>query len=668
MTMGIVSGLRKLLGQNVYVYGNDYIPVSVAGMSARDLYESQANLHAVVSFLSASIAQLPIKVYTRKGETDRQRDRNSTAALLLYKPNSDQTAYEFIESLALEFFLYGEAIVWVLPDSDSESGYQLRIIPSEWIEKIEHETNYGYKSITIRTSYGQPVVIPRDQFVIFKMYRPGVPSSALSPIDSLKQALIEQIEADKFRTSIWKSSGRFNSYITRPANVQRWEKPQRDAWVDSFRKGWSEGGQKQGSMPILEDGMEIKTYQLNSKEAQYIESKQLTREDVAAAYHINPSLIWHTDTQTYASAKDNARALYADCLGPTLQMLQQRINSFLLPMIGANPATYVEFDLEEKLKGSFEERAQIYQSACGVPYLTVNEVRADLNRAPIEGGDERVIPLNVLVGGQMSEQDSVASAYDYDGVDNRAKTEPEKSQLFSEKKDNLFIIENNELEDEDKKAFEDLLKRFFERQKKSVIPKIGAKAQTPDWWDTERWNTELAKDLYDLCIKIVGKRGEAIARQLGSDFYSKNTVEYLKKVAKAKAILINTDTLEKLEAIENIPEDADTEAPTTPDEVFGKRKDFDAALLGISLAMVANAFATREAINQAAYQGKVEKSKVYKVWVTGANPRPEHAAMNGEKVGIDDKFSNGADWVGDSFLGPEQTCGCNCSIRVEIER
>lgn len=666
--MGVISSLKELLGRTVYVYGQP-VQVNVQGLSPRELYATQANLHAVISFLSSSVAQLPLKVYTRKDENNRQRDRNSTSALLLYRPNADQTEYEFIEALAIEYLLFGEAIVWLLPDNDSESGFQLRIIPSEWVEKVEYETNYAPKSLQIRANGGKTITIDKKNFVIFKMYQPGSPATYLSPIDSLKQTLAEQIQADKFRTSLWKSSGRFNSYITRPANVQQWDKKARDAWTDAFRKGWSEGGQKQGSMPILEDGMEIHTYQFNSKEAQYAETKQLSREDVAAAYHINPSLVWHTETQTYASAKDNARALYADCLGPMLQMLQQRINAFLLPKIGANPATYVEFDLEEKLKGSFEERAQIYQSACGVPYLTVNEVRADLNRAPIEGGDERVIPLNVLVGGQMSAQDSTPDAYSYDGIDNRVKpveNDEEKSQLFKENNDYLFIREEDD--SNDTKEFEDLLVKFFERQKKSVIPKIGAKAGTPDWWDGKRWNAELAKDLYELFIKIVGKKGEAIAKQLGSEFYSKNTVEYLKKVASAKAELINADTLEKLEALENIPEDSDTEAPTTPAEVFDKRKDFDAGLLGISLAMVASAFATREAIDQASYQGKVEKSKVYKIWVTGSNPRPEHARMNGERVLIDEKFSNGADWTGDSWLGPDGTCGCNCHIEVVIER
>ena len=68
--------------------------------------------------------------------------------------------------------------------------------------------------------------------------------------------------------------------------------------------------------------MEIKPYQTSFKEQQWMESVTLSRESVSAIYHVNPSLVWHSGTQTYASAKDNARSLYADALGPVLQMIQ----------------------------------------------------------------------------------------------------------------------------------------------------------------------------------------------------------------------------------------------------------------------------------------------------------------------------------------------------------
>lgn len=55
-----------------------------------------------------------------------------------------------------------------------------------------------------------------------------------------------------------------------------------------------------------------------------------------------------------------------------------------------------------------------------------------------------------------------------------------------------------------------------------------------------------------------------------------------------------------------------------------------------------------------------------KTWVTtSSNPRAEHAAMNGETVGLDDEFSNGLRWPGDSASGdPAEVANCQCEVVV----
>lgn len=73
---------------------------------------------------------------------------------------------------------------------------------------------------------------------------------------------------------------------------------------------------------------------------------------------------------------------------------------------------------------------------------------------------------------------------------------------------------------------------------------------------------------------------------------------------------------------------------------------------------------THEAPEQAEAQG-IRKT-VEKMWITGDNPRPEHAAMNGETVPVDQEFSNGCFWPGDDNGDPDTTCGCNCSTQVII--
>ena len=640
----------------------------VLNMKAKELYQTQDNLQAVVNFLANSIAQLPLKVYVREGESERRRDRDSIASQLLWRPNADQTSFEFFRALMVEYFVCGSVYVWLLPDADAQSGYQLRIVPTEW---IQYSRQGSFAPDTIRLCVkngGTAVDVPKDEFIQFRTYSVGSPAGYLSPISALRQTLSEQVEAGRFRRQLWKSSGRLNAQIIRPKDVAPWSDEQKKKFATAFREAWGAGGSKAGSIPILEDGMEIKPFATSFREQQYAESVVLTREAVAAAYGVNPSLIWHSNTQTYASSRDNARALYAECLGPVIQMLQQRINAFLLPMVGADPRTYVEFDLTEKLKGSFEERAQIYQSACGGPYLTRDEVRAELNLSPLPDGQGKdiIVPLNVITGGQASPQDSAPNPYDYEGVDNQAKAtftflngKGEPCGCKSCKAEEELRIKGRSDKEDDEKV-EAVLTAFFNRQAKSIIPKIGA--DKADFWDAERWDKELAEDLEPVIVEISDKHGEETAKKLGSAYVTEKTRKYLKKASEARAKKINEGTLKAIE------KDLDTDEPETS-KVFETRKNTSGAL-ALACAGAIASFATQEACHQAISDGapSVVGKIVEKEWITGVNARPSHAAMNGERVPLDADFSNGQHWPGEDIGDPDESCGCNCTTEVVISR
>ena len=654
---------RRPYSVNVMLSGDS--SSQVLNLTAKQLYQTQDNLRAVVDFLSNSIAQLPLKVYTRDGETERNRDRTSNAATLLYRPNEDQTEFEFIRALAIEYFVFGSVYVWVLPDKNSESGLQLRILPSEWIVRTEKENVYANDTIRICTRQGGTAVdVPRSEFIQFKTYSAGNPGGYLSPISALKQTLTEQVEAGRFRKQLWSSSGRLNAQIVRPANVQPWTDEQRKRFATAFREAWGAGGSKAGSIPIMEDGMKIEPFQTSFKESEWATSVKLSRESVAAAYGVNPSLIWHSETQTYASSKDNARALYAECLGPVLQMLQQRFNAFLLPMIGANPNTYVEFDLTEKLKGSFEERASILQTSVGGPWLTRNEARADMNLPPMEGGDELIVPMNVTVGGQASPTDSTPNAYDYPAPVGRP-SEEDKGHKLGEKSCECPSCKNEELlikgrsNEEDDNKVKDVLVNFFSRQARSVIPRIGAESE--EWWNADRWNDELTDDLLPVLEEIADEHGAEAADVLDFAYDADITRAYLTECARIRARNINEQTRRRI--LDNLESDS-------PDieHIFEVRED-TADVPARSAATFVSSWAVQEATNQAIRNNapSVRGRIVLKEWVTGTNPRPSHAMMNGERVPIDADFSNGQHWPGEDTGDPNESCGCNCSTAVVIQ-
>ena len=134
-------------------------------------------------------------------------------------------------------------------------------------------------------------------------------------------------------------------------------------------------------------------------------------------------------------------------------------------------------------------------------------------------------------------------------------------------------------------------------------------------------------------------------------------------MAEGRAHATNAKTVEKVSAAyeDYDPDDEESESPA---DVMEKRSGVDALTIGRTLATVAAGWATIESGKQAERQ-KPDR-KVMKEWVTGENPRPSHAGMNGERVGVKENFSNGAYWPGDDALGADETCNCNCKTDIVV--
>ena len=643
--MGILDKLRPVyrVEQTVYITG-EY----VKGMSASKLYETQPALRSVISFLADNVAGLPLKCYVRQSDGGRERDRDSAIAQLLKNPNEWTTGHELIRATVSEYLLHDDA-VWLTVPANTPSGWTVAVIPHDWLSpKTRDGLEVDY--IKVRTPYGGETELKTDDYLRFVGWSPYGTASSSSRIEALKQILSEQISAWNFRNGVWKNGGRVTQWISRPADTP-WGEGARERFAKSWKAKFSdEDGTDTGGTPLLEDGMRLEQTGFNAREAQWVEATRLSREDVCAVYHVNPGLIYHTDAQTYASAKDNARALYSDTLAPLLDMLEERINAFLVPRLGLDNTHYCEFDLDAKLQGSFEERAQVMQSSVGAPWMTRNEARAMLNLPAIDGGDELVTPLNVITGGQ-------AAPNDVDGVESGYNA----AVVHSKATDGIRI--KSKPDDDDAKEIASTLRKFFKRQARSVSQRI-AKKDYADWWNAERWDRELADDLTPIFQRQATRRGRQAVddANLRGEFDSDRIEEYIKAMARGKSQAINNVTYRQLKAaIDGDFEDEDALGATV-DGVFEKAETQRADTSARSFATAVAGFAILEACRQ-----RGGGRQMMKTWiVTSGNPRAEHAAMDGETVPYDDEFSNGAKFPGDQVLTPEESCNCQCQVEIYI--
>ncbi|MFF0942699.1 phage portal protein [Kocuria sp. CPCC 205300] len=610
----------------------------ITRMSPEKLWRDQPNLRMVVNFLARNTAQIGLPVYRRVSDTDRERVTDCNTARLLSRPTRGMTGFELKRALVSDLKIYDEAYWLVLPDSKAPSGWILRRLNPRMVELKDGTITDGDAVFTVQSNGGQAKEFGLDKIIPFVGYSPD-DELGESPVLALKRVLAEQVASQIHREQVWNNAGRVGASVIRPKDAPEWSPEARRRFVEELR-AYAGNGEKAGGWPLLEDGMTIQSNRFSAHEEQWVEAAKLALSTVAGVYHVNPTMLGSNEGVSYANVKEFRTMLYSDTLGPDLKWIQERITQFLVPIVdGEDSGLYTEFNIKEKLAASFEEQAAAYSSAVGRPYMTPDEVRARENM-PALGGDaaELATPLNVLIGGQASPRDSAPKAM-------AAKAAGK-------------ILLKADPDEEHTRTVEQVLTRFFRRQRESVLARLGGKA-TPKWWDAERWDAELADDLERAAVAVTTGAAAAALRSIGMDpeaYDVDRTRKFLRSVAESRASMINAATLGQLEEAVAAGEDG-----PTPDDVFDSALGERGATTALTLATTYAGFAAMEAGKQ------LDRGRSVKRWVVNSgNPRAEHASMDGETVPVRELFSNGADWPGDPVLGADGVAGCQCSVEIEI--
>lgn len=676
------------------------------------LYRKQASVRTVVDFLARNVAQLSLHTFQRVDDTDRKRVHDHPFARLMREPNPYTTGFRLMRDLIADRGIYDRAL-WIKTRMKNGDMAVVRIPPRLWT--ISEADNWMSPAAFVIKGNRSTTEIPADQCVYFRGYNPEDERYGLSPIESLRRILSEEYAAGQMREQSFRNGARIGGYITRPAGAE-WS----DAARQRFATGWraqytGQSATEAGGTPVLEDGMQFVPAGHSAEDMQYIDARKLSREEVAAAYFIPPPMVGILDHATFGNIEEQHKMLYQDTLGPILQEVQQEIAMQIIRSEWPADADdlYVEFNMLEKLRGSFEEQASQLQSSVGAPFLTRNEARARLNLPRIEGADELVVPLNVLVGGLASPTDQVEAGSgggalpeleaatadmltpdDIVKLVNAAATlirsgfEPEAALVAVglDPVEHLGLLpitvqRPQEPENVDQEAVDALKSRlrvksrptapqiakaaqvlsgFFERQERSVRSALGAKAA--DWWDGARWDRELGDVLLALSSSITVDVARKQLERLGIDpdeYDVDRTMAWMRKVAESNAKSINAATESAILAALG-----SEDGVAAVGQVFEVAKSARAQQGGLTLATSLAGFASVEAVQQTRGSRAATKTWV----VTSGNPRPSHAQMAGETVPIDSVFSNGAKWPGDSSaLDVDEVAGCSCDVEINFE-
>lgn len=597
------------------------------------IWRTQPNVRTVVGFLARNIAQLGLHSFDRVSDRERRRVTDGAVGSWLRKPTpgTKMTMFDWVEGLVSDLALFDNTLHVKVSDGDRVATLPLdptKVEPrgGTWIQPDAYR---------VRTGTGYRDFDP-DEIIHIHGYNPADRRIGVSPMETLRRILAEDMAAGQNREQMWQSGARIGGVIKRPQGAT-WSDTARERFKSDWQSRYTGNGPEVGGTPILEDGMEYQSAAWSAKESEYIAARKLTREEVAAAYWIQPAMIGILEHANFSNIKEQHKSMYQDTLGPILQKVEQALNLQLAPDLGLPTTAYFEFNLKEKLRGSFEEEAQSLQTATGAPHMTRNEARARQNLPPVDGGDLLVTPLNVLIGGQASATDA--------GSQNLASLPLVKS--FTKAQDPGVV--------EQEAVHRQIFERFFARQQSAVMGRIGA-ADSPTLdavWDGDRWDTELAVDLLAAAISAAQAAGDDVVEVFGGTWDVTEVdglYEALEESSRGMAQQVNEWTADHLD-----------DALSSDDPVEESR------------SVLANMVATRAGIYASSRantvwnfgRGIAGKSAGVpsKRWrTTSSNPRPAHRRLNGQTVPIDGTFSNGQQWPGDPAGGADDVANCKCTF------
>lgn len=390
------SGIEKKSIPLSDSYGMESIfgtPNTVAGpaINAATALRVPAVYSAIV-LVTDSIGSLPAKVFEAADSGKRTADTHPAYRLVHDEANDWTSAGALRATLTADALLHDHGYALANRVGDGKVHEFIRLDP---------------RSVTIKADEitSEPVYEVREGNRVRRYgYRDILHISAplgLAPIKAGREAIglakvMEQHAAGLFANG------------ARPGGIIKTKKVLGDLAKNNFKTAWNAAFGKGGSggVAVLDEEMAYEAIDaMTSADAEFTATRVEQVVEIARLFRVPPHLIFELSRATWSNAEEMFQAFLTLTLRPWLDAWEWAYARVLLTPEERASGYYVEFVVDDLLTANAETRANVYAQYRAMGALTANEVRAGLNRAPIDGGNTLDNP-NITPGKPAGQNDN----------------------------------------------------------------------------------------------------------------------------------------------------------------------------------------------------------------------------------------------------------------------
>ena len=368
----------------------DWASGGASASGVRVTTDSALGLPAVwssVSLIAGHMGSIPIEVRRRRGEGSERDTRHTADKLLNKRPNHYQTAFTFKQTLMVHALLTGNGRALIIRDDLGRPTEIFPIFPSNaWTHLIDgekyhmvwfdarymnRELPYGPDDPVRRGPHTQTYVIP-DYDVL---HIPGLGYNGLwgYSLISIARNVFGLDDAGLQTASyVFQNNGKPNLVLEAPICVLPTEKEAREL-LSQFRAAHV-GIDNSGRVGLLREGVTAKPLPMDAADAQYLESRKHSREDIALL--LGTEYLLGSASAVYKDLQERMSAYVTNTLSRWLHLWEEEVYRKMLSQNTKEADShFIHADPRQLITGSPNSLASYTGQLRQQGVLSGNEVR-----------------------------------------------------------------------------------------------------------------------------------------------------------------------------------------------------------------------------------------------------------------------------------------------------